>query len=321
MSTNPERIAQERIDAANAVKIENELAKRGVYLKPKTSKWPSGPCPHCGGSDRFWLGVQKQMWGCRGCHPRGGDVIELVQWLDGCSFPAAVETLIGKQVARRQEKNYPQPAKPSELDLERIEDINRLWRDAEPLTAAAIAYFEAREIPITDVPDQAGLRFHCRCPWGSDNVPCILGRYTTAIGNEPRGLWRRPLTGEKPKTLGPSANCVIRLWPDEDVSYGLVLGEGIETTLAAATRIEHRGALLQPAWAAGSSVNMRAFPVLTEISDLLLLVDHDFEKDGHRAGQEAAEECARRWTDAGRYVTRLIPTELGTDFNDMVVRS
>ena len=44
-----------------------------------------------------------------------------------------------------------------------------------------------------------------------------------------------------------------------------MLGEGVETTLAAATRIEHRGTLLQPAWAAGSAGNMAKFPVLTGI--------------------------------------------------------
>src|SRR5262245_50099938 len=86
MSTSADRITH-----AKAIRIEDELAKRNVHLKPKTSTWPSGPCPHCGGSDRFWVGLRKQIWGCRGCHPRGADVIELVMWLDGCSFPAAVQ--------------------------------------------------------------------------------------------------------------------------------------------------------------------------------------------------------------------------------------
>jgi hypothetical protein len=76
-------------------------------------------------------------------------------------------------------------------------------------------------------------------------------------------------------SLGPTRDCVIRLWRDEHVEQGLVLGEGIETVLFAATRIEHLGTLLQPAWAAGDASHMRAFPVLPGIDALTLLVDND----------------------------------------------
>jgi Toprim domain len=96
-----------------------------------------------------------------------------------------------------------------------------------------------------------------------------------------------------------------------------VLGEGVETTLAAATRITHRGTYLRPAWAAGSSGNMATLPPLTGIESLTLLVDHD----GNGAGERAAEQCARHWSDAGKEVIRLMPGELGDDFNDLVVKS
>jgi hypothetical protein len=179
---------------------------------------------------------------------------------------------------------------------------------------------------VDDVPDHGGLRWHPRCPWGLGTAPCIVARYTTAApveakpgelwrpaAIEPRGIWRRPLTGEKPRSLGPALGCVIRLWPDDAVESGLVLGEGVETTLAAATRITHRGTYLRPAWAAGSSSHMAAFPALSGIGALTLLVDHD-EKGG---GEDAARQCAIRWSDAGREVIRLMPGDLG-DFNDLV---
>jgi hypothetical protein len=110
------------------------------------------------------------------------------------------------------------------------------------------------------------------------------------------------------------AACVIRLWPDNEVTTGLVIGEGVETTLAAATCIAHRGTLLQPAWACGGSGNLTAFPVLAGIEALTIIVDND-ESGG---GQDAAAKCARRWIDAGREVTRLTPKILGGDFNDIV---
>src|SRR5262249_55213761 len=120
--------------------------------------------------------------------------------------------------------------------------------------------------------------------------------------------------GGKPKTLGPMRGCVIRLWPDEDVTTHLVLGEGVETVLAAATRFTHRNTLLRPAWAAGGAGNLEDFPVLTGIDALTLLVDHDIKG----RGQEAARAGGERWRDAGRDVTLLPPRNLGADFNDLV---
>ncbi len=105
----------------------------------------------------------------------------------------------------------------------------------------------------------------------------------------------------------------MRLWPDEDVTTGLVLGEGIETALAAATIINHRDTRLAPAWASGSAGAMASFPVLAGVETLTLLVDND--ESG--AGQRAAAECSARWTAAGREVIRLTPHITGQDFADL----
>ena len=85
------------IEAAKAVAIDGELARRGVKLK-RFGRELVGPCPACGGRDRFGVNTQKGIWNCRGC-ARGGDVIDLVQHLDGTSFAAAVETLTGREAA------------------------------------------------------------------------------------------------------------------------------------------------------------------------------------------------------------------------------
>jgi hypothetical protein len=189
----------------------------------------------------------------------------------------------------------------------------RIWQEADAvLPAAAIGYFVWRGIPIEHVPEGA-IRFHPRCPWRGKRVPCLLARYTDARTGKPRGLWRRSgLATDKPMTLGSMGGCVIRLWPD--VTTRLVVGEGIESTLAAATRISYRGQPLRPAWAAGCAGNMRRLPVLEGVEELILLVDND----SSGTGQRAAEECATRWIEAGRNVTRLTPPETDTDFNDLV---
>jgi hypothetical protein len=197
---------------------------------------------------------------------------------------------------------------------------DRIWRQSYNLAGTAgEAYLAGRGIVLDGVPNFGGLRWHPKCPWENDTAPCVLARFTDAITGEPRGIWRRPVDGNKPKTLGTMRGCVIRLWPNEDVTTGLVLGEGVETTLAAATRFTHRNTLLRPAWAAGSAGNIAEFPVLTGINALTLLVDHDVkDKKGREKGQETARACGTRWRDAGRDVTLLTPRKLGADFNDLV---
>ena len=197
----------------------------------------------------------------------------------------------------------------------RIEAADEIWREAAPIAGTAGAtYLAKRGIDLDQAPNHGGLRFHPRCPWGAnDYVPCILARYTDAITGEPRGIRRRPINGEKPKTLGPMGGCVIRLWPDEEVAQGLCLAEGVETALYAATRIVVRGTFLRPMWAAGSAGNMETFPVLPGIDALTLLVDND--ESG--AGQKAARVCADRWERAEREVILRTPKATGADFNDL----
>jgi hypothetical protein len=198
--------------------------------------------------------------------------------------------------------------------------VERLWEGAtEKLPAKAIAYFRFRGIPIEEVPPGA-LRYHPQCRWLGKDINCIVARYSDPLTGEIKGMWRRPIDGRahdpsKPKTLGAMKGCVIRLWPQESVGKRLVIAEGVETALAAATRIKHRGELLQPVWATGCAGNMHHLPVIPGIEQLIILADND--KSG--TGEVAAKECARRWLEAGRDVTVLMPATIGHDFNDEVL--
>jgi phage/plasmid primase-like uncharacterized protein len=71
---------------ALAVRIEDEIARRGIKLRGVVDR--CGPCPRCGGTDRFSINTKKQVFNCRGSE--GGDVIALVQHIDGCGFLDAV---------------------------------------------------------------------------------------------------------------------------------------------------------------------------------------------------------------------------------------
>ena len=74
--------------------MEEVIAKRRVGLKRK-GKELIGPCPRCNGDDRFSISIQKQVFNCRGCAAKG-DVISLIEFLDGVDFNAACETLTGE---------------------------------------------------------------------------------------------------------------------------------------------------------------------------------------------------------------------------------
>ncbi len=82
------------IGRARSVPIEAEIKHRGIKLRGAGVE-RVGPCPRCGGDDRFSINVSKQVFNCRGCGGRG-DVIDLVMFLDSCDFVRAGTALAGE---------------------------------------------------------------------------------------------------------------------------------------------------------------------------------------------------------------------------------
>jgi len=311
------------VDQARTCDMLAVAAAHGAKLKRCGSEYV-GPCPVCGGRDRFAINLGKGgVFLCRICCNSGRGPIDLEIFLGGSNFVEAVKRLTNTTSVDGAPKTIKSPDPKATIkhnNLVNLARADQIWRQSCDIAGTAgEAYLTGRGIALDEVPNFGGLRWHPRCPWEIGTTPCIVARFTDAVTGEPRGIWRRPIDGRKPKTLGPMGGCVIRLWPDEDVTTDLVLGEGVETTLAAATRFTHRNTLLRPAWAAGSVGNLENFPVLEGIEALTLLVDHDVkDKNGRQKGQQAARTCGKRWRDAKREVTLLIPRALGADFNDLV---
>lgn len=84
---------QEWVQRAKAIPIEREVERRGFKLR-RVGVERVGACPKCGGDDRFAINTKKQIFNCRGCGI-GGDVIELVEHLDGVDFNTACTALAG----------------------------------------------------------------------------------------------------------------------------------------------------------------------------------------------------------------------------------
>src|SRR5690606_12940267 len=94
------------------------------------------------------------------------------------------------------------------------------------------------------------------------------------------------------KMLGSQG--VVCISPNEDVTMGLAICEGVEDALA----IVACG--WTPVWAATSAGAIAHFPVLSGIEALTIVSDTD------EAGMKAAETCAARWLEAGREA-RIVP--------------
>ena len=91
MRDNPEFAAW--VDRARCVDIA-EFA-RARRLKLRGTSELEGPCPDCGGTDRFAINTRKRVFNCRGCGA-GGDVIALAQLVLHCDFREACRVLTGE---------------------------------------------------------------------------------------------------------------------------------------------------------------------------------------------------------------------------------
>jgi Protein of unknown function (DUF3631)/CHC2 zinc finger len=85
---------QDWVRRARAVPIEREIERRGIKLK-RNGLERVGACPKCGGEDRFAINIKKGVFNCRGCG-MAGDVISLVEALDGVDFNTACTQLTGQ---------------------------------------------------------------------------------------------------------------------------------------------------------------------------------------------------------------------------------
>lgn len=103
-----ERLPESTIAQAKRVDVV-ELARRHSELRKVGQEW-AGPCPKCGGTDRFHCATE--WFFCRICHEKRGDSIEFVRWLQpGLTFTDAVAQLVdGTLPIAAPTKPYPNRA-------------------------------------------------------------------------------------------------------------------------------------------------------------------------------------------------------------------
>jgi DNA polymerase len=259
------------------------------------------------------LQIYPDHFHCYGCDEHG-DRIDWLTRVEGLSREQALTAIQDWQGADRNERNgtVPDPSAKTEYAL-------AVWNEAGPLIGSLGERYlaETRCIDVGKLPADvhAVLRFHPQCPFGPGQAhPCLIALMRDPVSDAPLGIHRialKVVDGRvdkiERKALGHLG--VVKLWPAVDGR--LVLGEGIETVLAAATQVPYEDAPLTPAWSAVAAGKLKRFPVLADVHTLIVLVDNDLE------GLAAADQVERTWCSAGRTVTQLIPDKPGTDFNDV----
>jgi putative DNA primase/helicase len=243
----------------------------------------------------------------------GGDLFDLIARLRGGGFKDALEyatDLVGTGTMPSAPPRQARP-EPDQDDATRTRRALTWWREADPVAGTlAERYLVSRNVWGVIPDNREVLRFHPRCPYADAHHPCLLALMRDIATDEPRAIQRTALSPAAEKigrmTFGPKAGTAIKL--DEDVTLGLAVGEGLETTLSGMSRG------FQPAWAVGDAGELSAFPVLGGVETLTILVDHD------EAGEWAAIRCSARWTTAGREVIRVTPQAPGADINDVLAK-
>jgi putative DNA primase/helicase len=313
-------VLADQLDAARSVRIEDELARRGIKLRGRVDR--CGPCPQCGGDDRFSVHVGDQVFNCRGCGGKGRGAIDLAMFLDGSGFKEAVATLGGREPRSPARLGGPAPAAslgPAKPD--RSDDVNRkragdIWRACvDPRDTLVRVYLENRKLDLPDEAANTAIRFHPDCPFGEERHPAMVCLVRGIVSNKPQAIHRTALSPDgiaikrSGKTfrmsLAPVSGGAIKIDPDENVTMGLCIGEGIETCLAG------RQMGLRPVWCAISKAGIASFPILPGIEGLHILR----ENDANLASPKTVEDCASRWRADGREVIIADPAS-GCDLND-----
>lgn len=166
------RTPDPRIDEAKAQDVEALCERLGLVNLRRHSGELSGPCPNCGGRDRFNIRLDSGVFLCRQCDVKGGDVIALVMQVENIDFLAALTWICGDkpadpaEVERRRRRaaadRVRQDRKAQRARQEAINSARTIWRAGKAATGSPVQeYLAKRGLPkalLPQLPD--ALRYH-----------------------------------------------------------------------------------------------------------------------------------------------------------------
>lgn len=282
----------------------------------------NGPCPFCGGTDRFrFLNYQGSgSWVCNQCRPTPGTGIDFVMEYTGLPFPEAaarVDEII------RNERPGPDKPRREKTPREQLSECLQLWNaSAIPAPGDKLhRYLSSRGLGGIEIPEN--LRLHSGLRDGDGGCyPCMLARVSGPDGKgatlhrtflRPDGHGKAEI--ETPRKLMPGSlpdGSCVRLGP---VNAELGIAEGIETALSASALYG------LPVWAGISAPNMVKWLPPEGVESVTIFGD----ADANFTGQSAAYTLAHRIKcDAAKIEREIdvvvkLPPALGWDWNDVLL--
>lgn len=264
-----------------------------------------GPCPMCGGRDRFRFD-DREGRGTYFCQCGPGDGVQLAMGITGLSFRD-----VAREIERIADTVRPTPANAERSDEDKIAALRRAFTESKPLECGdeAYRYLAGRGLTLYDLPDS--VRLHPGMAYRDDGkmlgmFPAMLATVTAPSGRAVsihrtylQDGRKAPVSAPKKLMQGlPLPGAAIRLTP---VSRTLGIAEGIETALAAA---ELFGV---PTWSCISTSGIESFDPSPGIEHVIVFGDHD----ANFAGQAAAYRAAHRLELKGYEVEVVIPPTVG----------
>lgn len=274
-----------------------------------------GPCPMCGGVDRFRFDDQDRR-GSYFCSQCGaGDGIKFAMEITGQSFKDACDQIDAIVGNLKPDAGRP---KTEITDDQRRKWLREAWVNSKPVGENDLArrYLESRGIDEVVYPK--GLRFHPAMNDGEGGIrPAMLGIVVDAEGHpvtihrtflRPDGLAKAEMAAPRKLMPGevPDGACVrLSDWHGNGI---VGIAEGIETALSAC--------LLHglPVWAAINTKIMEKWTPPEGAREVVVFGDNDAKFGGHAAAYTLAHRLAVK----NITVSVRIPDRSGTDWNDVL---
>ena len=270
-----------------------------------------GPCPVCGGKDRF-IFDDKEGRGTFYCNSCGaGTGAQLLSLFKGWSMSETMKE-VGKVVGA-VEKVDPQPEM---TDAQKRKAMNDLWNGSvSPVATDPVGKYLMSRCG-TDIAPFA-IRYHPSVYHAEtkSTMPCMVSK-VTGYDNKPVALHRTYLTDQGAKSACSPNKKLMGVMPDgaairlNPYTDTIGIAEGIETALTCTVCFGI------PTWAAVNAVMMAKWLPPEPIEKVWIFGDNDKSFVGQLSAYKLAWRLEREFPN--RYKIRVaIPEASGADWNDM----
>lgn len=329
---------------ADQADLLETAARYGASLK-RAGREHVGPCPACGGTDRFAIAPLKHKWHCRS-HGGGHGAISLAMHLGGLSFAQACEELTGEpnptgqkakplteeqRAARNrarlenEARSAARKAQEAAYEENTREAAQAIWDASQPISGTlAQLYLNKRGIVLDQYPDV--LRFHPWLPYpGGARIHALICRVDDVSG-QLAGIWRVYLASDGGKAgvpspklgLGPAGGGAVRIG---GMGRKIAIAEGIESALGFWLLTDRR----TPCWAALSTSGLVGFEAPLGVEHVVIVPDGDrpIKRQGFDftptipAGRKAAEALRSRLLAEGITTTIAAEPPASRDYLDL----